>query len=62
MTESAERVITSFEALPDAEKREVIAAVLRKAVSLSYEPMTDEELLATAEEVFLALDSSEGEK
>ena len=54
MTHPAEKIIESFDALSDAEKREVIAVLLRKTATL--EPMTDNELLAAADQVFLDLD------
>jgi len=57
MTHPAEKIIESFDALSDAEKREVIAVLLRKTATLK--PMTDDELLAAADQVFLDLDRHE---
>ena len=59
MTQSAEQVIAIFDALPEGEKREVIATLLRKAESWTHEPMSDEELVAAADEVFMGLDEYE---
>lgn len=60
MTHPAEKIIESFDALSDAEKREVIAVLLRKTATL--EPMTDDELLAAADQVFLDFDHHEAKK
>jgi hypothetical protein len=60
MSHPAEKIIESFDALSDAEKREVIAVLLRKTATL--EPMTDDELLAAADQVFLDLDHHEAKR
>lgn len=60
MSHPAEKIIESFDALTDAEKREVIAVLLRKTATM--EPMTDDELLAAADLVFLELDHDEAKK
>ncbi len=60
MSRPAEKIIESFDALSDAEKREVIAVLLRKTATL--EPMTDDELLAAADQVFLDLDHHEAKR
>jgi len=60
MTHPAKKIIESFDALSDAEKREVIAVLLRKTATL--EPMTDDELLAAADQVFLDLDHHEAKR
>ena len=62
MTHQAEKIIESFDALTDAEKREVIAVLLRKATALEHAPMTDDELLAAADNVFLDLDRREAKR
>lgn len=62
MTQPAEKIIESFDALTDAEKREVLALLLRKAATLEQAPLTDDELLASADQVFLELDRNEAKK
>ena len=57
MTHPAEKIIESFDALTDTEKREVLAVLLRK--NIASDPMTDGELLAAADQVFLDLDRCE---
>ena len=57
MTHPAEKIIESFDVLSDAEKREVLAILLKKTTALG--PLTDDELLAAADQVFLDLDRRE---
>lgn len=55
----AENLIATFEQLPDMEKQEVASAILRRTLKISFPPVTDEELVVTAEETFLELDRRE---
>ena len=57
----AENVIATFEELPDAEKREVAAAILRRSLEIEFPPLSDNELVLSAEETFLELDRREAE-
>ena len=57
----AENLIATFEQLPDAEKQEVASAILRRTLRINFPPVTDEELVLTAEEAFLELDRREAE-
>ena len=59
MSVSVQHLLSSFEQLPETEKREVVSEIIRRAVKLSFPPLTDEELVLNAEAVFLALDESE---
>ncbi|MDL1952116.1 hypothetical protein FBQ97_20225 [Acidobacteria bacterium ACD] len=59
MTDTARHVIESFEALPETEKREVIAVLLRQALQAPYESPGDDELTHAADQVFLELDERE---
>jgi hypothetical protein len=59
MTAAAEHFIQDFEALPEPEKQEVLAKLLRIASQMDYGPITDEELLASADKIFVALDREE---
>lgn len=58
MTAAAAHIIEDFEALPEPEKREVLAKLLRIASHLDYGPISEEELLASADEIFVAFDRS----
>ena len=59
MALSAKQIIESFEGLPESEKQRVAYEILRRSVCLDVPPLTDEELVAAAEDIFLALDASE---
>ncbi len=52
-------ILKSFEVLPDNEKREVAYEVLRKTAKFDFPPLTDEELINSADELFLELDRRE---
>jgi hypothetical protein len=60
MTHPAEKIIESFDALSDAEKREVLAMLLRKSVA--SDPVSDDEFLAAADQVFRDLDLREAKE
>ena len=59
MTAAVHQLIQSFEALSDAEKHEAMAEVLRRGLALDQGPLSDEELVVAAEELFLELDARE---
>ncbi len=59
MTLSAQQIIESFEHLPESEKQRVAYEILRRSVHLAIPPLTDEELIAATEDLFLALDARE---
>ena len=61
MALSAQQIIESFEGLPESEKQTVAYEILRRSVYADVPPLTDEELVAAAEGVFLALDARESE-
>jgi hypothetical protein len=57
----ARRVLDSFDLLTEMEKRQVVSEILRRATWLGAPGLSDEELVLTAEEVFLELDRSESQ-
>jgi hypothetical protein len=61
MALSVQQIIESFESLPESEKQRVADEIVRRSVYLEVPPLTDEELIATAEDRFLALDARESE-
>jgi hypothetical protein len=61
MTLSAQQIIDSFERLPESEKQKVAYEILRRSIHLEIPPLTDDELVAAAENLFLALDAREAE-
>ena len=59
MALSAQQIIESFEGLPESEKQRVAYEILRRSIYVDVPPLTDEEFVAAAEDVFLALDARE---
>jgi hypothetical protein len=57
----AENVIATFDRLPETEKQEVAAAILRRTLQIDFPPISDNELVLSAEETFLELDRREAE-
>ena len=57
----AQNVIDTFDGLPDPEKREVAAAILRRTAEMEFASLSDDELVFSAEETFLKLDRREAE-
>jgi hypothetical protein len=59
MTEAVKGVLKAFDALTDAEKREVAVEVLRRSTVLASVELPDAALVAAADELFLELDARE---
>lgn len=59
--ETLDALMETFEDLPAAEKREAAARILRRSIELDLVPLSDEELVESAESVFLELDRAEAE-
>lgn len=59
MTPSAQNLISTFDQLPEVEKKEVAVAILHRTLQLDFPPLSDEELVLGAEELFLELDRRE---
>lgn len=59
MAASAKSILESFDKLPEQEKREVASAILRRTVRFDVPPLTDEDLVAQADELFGELDTRE---
>jgi hypothetical protein len=59
MSTDSQNVINGFDALPIVEQREVMAELLRKAAQWDTPPLSDDELVRLADEVFLELDRRE---
>ncbi|MEA5498454.1 hypothetical protein VB834_25520 [Limnoraphis robusta Tam1] len=61
MTVLAQEILKNFDRLPDAEQLEVAVEILRRLVHLDFPPLTDEDLVLNAEELFLTLDQQEAD-
>lgn len=59
MTSVGKHIVEDFANLPDPEKREVLANLLRISREIEYPEVTDEELVASADAVFLEYDRRE---
>lgn len=59
MTTNTQELITSFDALPEVAKFEVAAEILRRTRDFKFPPLTDDELVANAESLFLEYDQRE---
>jgi hypothetical protein len=62
MTSSVQQFLQSFDLLPDAEQRELAWEILRRTVNFDLPPLSDEELVLSAEELFLELDRREAQQ
>jgi len=61
MTEAARKLLDTLDSLPDADRREVVREILRRAALEEHESPSDDDLVAAADEVFLDLDRRERE-
>ena len=59
MTTSPKSILESFDKLPEPEKREVASAILQRTLQLDSPPMTDEDFVAQADDLFRELDTRE---
>jgi hypothetical protein len=59
MTTLGQHIVEDFRTLPDSEKREVLTNILRISRSIDYPVVTDEELVASANALFLEYDRQE---
>jgi len=56
MSTTAQQLLTSFDALPETVKFEVAFEILRRTKDFEFPPLTDDELVASADAIFLELD------
>ena len=59
MTETARKLLDSFDALPEPERQEVAREILRRTALAEHDSLEDAELVAAADEVFRELDRAE---
>ena len=59
MTPVVEKLMAEIEALPEAERHEVVAALLRRARTESHDLPDDADLVAAADAIFQDLDRHE---
>ena len=61
MTASAQELIKTFDGLSESEQLEVAQEILRRLGSFDFPSLTDEDLVFSAEELFLILDQQEAD-
>ena len=54
-------ILYSFELLSEHEKIELASEILRRTAKSDFSPLTDDELIYLADEIFLELDKIESE-
>ena len=59
MNSQTQEILSSFDALPEVAKYEVALEILRRTKGLEFPPLTDDDLVANAEAIFLELDQRE---
>ena len=61
MTALAQEILNTLDKLPDTEQLEIAVEILRRLVHFDFPPLTDEDFVLNAEELFLALDQQEAD-
>lgn len=62
MPSSVQQILHSFDLLPEAEQRELAWEILRRTVNFDLPALADEELILSADELFLELDRREAQQ
>ncbi len=61
MTSSVQQLLHSFDLLLEAEQQELAWEILRRTVNFDLPALSDEDLVLSAEELFLELDCGEAQ-
>ncbi len=61
MTTQVREILQSFDMLPEVDKRELSTEIIKRSLTLDEPPLTDEQLVDAAEELFLELDQNEAD-
>ena len=59
MSIATQNILDSFNQLPELEKRELAAEIIRWTTKLDFPPLTDEDLVQAADALFIELDKTE---
>ncbi len=59
MSASVKNILNSFELLSEDEKKELAFEIVRRTAKFDLPPLTDEDLISRADELFLELDREE---
>ena len=58
MTPVVQDLLTTFDRLTDSERLDLASEILKRTAYLDFPPLSDEDLMLNAEEIFLQLDES----
>jgi len=61
MASIANKILHSYELLPEVEQRKVAFEIIRRSLKFDLPPLTEDEFTHTAEALFLELDRSEAQ-
>ena len=59
MTASVQELLITFDSLTEPERLEIVSEILKRFTRLDFPPLSDEDLVWNAEELFLELDKQE---
>lgn len=59
MTARVQELLKTFDRLTDLERRSLASEILKRVIDLDFPPLSDEDLVLNAEELFLELDRQE---
>jgi hypothetical protein len=59
MTTDAQNLLRSFDLLQEVDKREVAYQIIHRSLALDMPALSDEQLTAAADEIFLEIDKEE---
>ncbi|MBD2293987.1 hypothetical protein H6G06_10895 [Anabaena sphaerica FACHB-251] len=59
MTTLVKELLSTFDSLPESERLEIAMEILKRVTNLDFPPLSDDDLVWNAEEIFLELDQQE---
>jgi hypothetical protein len=59
MTTLVKELLSTFDSLPESERLEMAVEILKRVTNLDFPPLSDDDLVWNAEEIFLELDQQE---
>ncbi|MFN6534986.1 MAG: hypothetical protein RM021_001255 [Nostoc sp. EkiNYC01] len=59
MNTSVQELLSTFDRLSEHERLEIVLEILKRVTHLEFLPLSDEDLVWNAEEIFLELDKEE---
>lgn len=61
MNDPFQKLLDSFELLLEVEKQQIVIEILHRTLNLEIPPLMEDELILSAEAIFLSLDTEETE-